>query len=200
MKAEELYTKDNKPTGIYFCSGCRKIYSIKGLAENCCLCRQCNNQIIDPQYDFQSVCSNCRSVNSERNKKDKLRNAERVTKPTTDFIYSEDFSRNEGYMTVDELEEEAAQDDVELPCYVYDCDSQNWGGIDIGDCLENEFQDWFEDAQDHITDYDGLYAFITEWNKKQTVTQYMVNYNRIYVIDEDRFNQLISEEQVVSHE
>jgi len=127
---------------------------------------------------------------------EKLKAAEIITKPSHGWLYSINESvGNYGYIEIDSLDElDLFFDGIEnIPCFLFDCDEEKWSGIDIDDAIDSELCEWFEDAAQQINHYDELKAFISEWNAKQTLRQYYINYGRILILDKTKFNELLKQ-------
>lgn len=127
----------------------------------------------------------------------RLKAAEIIDKPSHGWLYSNnELIGNCGYFEINNLDEiNLVLGGIEdKPCFLFDCDEEKWGGIDIDDAIENELCDWFEDAAGQVSHYDELKEFISKWNAKQHVFQYFPNYGRVIVLDRVKFNQLVNGE------
>lgn len=202
MDAKPLFTKERDDVVAYFCSTCRIVRGTQSDAEQCCtaiICK-CGAKVGLRQGNFglnPKSCPECREKMHLKLQKDKLRSAERISEPTSRYVFSESVSYKDGYFELAQLEEVVdleGGDDV--PFFVYDCDRTKWHGFDAEKLIEAAFEsDWFEDADKHVVDFDGLEAFLEEWNAKQTLEQWMWTSKRIIVLDEQKFEDWLNSDE-----
>lgn len=123
----------------------------------------------------------------------KIINATIIEKPTHSIVYSRNESLgNDGFFDLDDIDDYIDSDD-DKPFFVFDCDEDKWKGINIQSVLEDAMEDFYEGARDQINDIEELEKFIDEWNAKQNVCQYYPNFNRIIVLDKQRFEDYITQ-------
>lgn len=122
---------------------------------------------------------------------DGLRKAERITTPTTKFVFS-DCNGFFSLERIDDVIDLSAGDD--MPFFVYDCDRQVWGGLaPASDLIEAALEgDWFDGAEDHAVHVDELQASLNQWNAKQNIEQFVWTDKRIIVLDEKRFEEWLN--------
>lgn len=66
--------------------------------------------------------------------------------------------------------------------------------FDIENYLESYMSDnHHEDAMDEIKDYDWLVWFWKKWKAKQTVSTFFIDYQRIIVLDQERYERELAE-------
>lgn len=117
-----------------------------------------------------------------------LKNATIIEKPTHGWVYTNNEQYGHaGFFELDDIND--FFDENEKPFFVFDCDVNKWAGIDIDDVLANELENWYDGAGDHIVDYDELVNFVKQWNKKQHLTEYLPNMEKIIILDRERFNR-----------
>ena len=115
MNAEQLYLADSTPSGVYFCTQCRVVYSEHDAAERCCKPVLCECGATCDKY--RSTCWTCVSARlAEREQKA----WERATKTplseyTLDTVYVGD-----DYLLVGELETRLDDDPDNVP-RIYAC-------------------------------------------------------------------------------
>ncbi|HAU6298002.1 TPA: hypothetical protein JD836_14940 [Citrobacter freundii] len=189
----------------YQCSKCKEFHHNEANAQLCCHpnCLNCGNELPHKRVGLfvgAKVCDACREEEARKNVIEKLRNAERVDKPTTSFLFVPGV---EDYLNLDDYEDYAASGlslvdvvkdfcldrakPVPIPEYVYDCDAEAWQGLNLSTIIENDLEEWFEDAADHLTGVDELAKAIATFNAKQTLTQYHQS-PRIIILDPARFD------------
>lgn len=194
MNAKPLFTQDKSDIVAYFCSECRIVKATEKEAEKCCkplFCATCGGLV----EQYRNVCETCAKKISLSSLKTSLAKAIRLKKPTTDKIYSEGLGSDDGYIDFSELDEVVAEDECEMPLFVYDCQKEVWAGLDAESILENSLEgDWYEDAIHNVELRDELENMIKLWNDKQTLNQYMVNMEKIIVINDAQFDAWLADD------
>lgn len=194
MDAKPLFTDDREEIVAYFCSKCRVVKQTEQQAEECCKPlpgRFCHCGVEIPHKWIWNSCDKCRAAKSTAELKESLRAAEVINTPSHSWVYSNCGGGNDGYFKLSEIE--GIFEDDEMPLFVYDCDKQVWKGLSDEDFIYSELEgDWFEDAADHVVDQDELAKFLENWNKKQTLHQFMACTRRIIVLDKDKFTSWLS--------
>ncbi|MCX4026981.1 hypothetical protein H0A36_27960 [Endozoicomonas sp. SM1973] len=201
MDAKSLFTETGEKVSVSYCGKCKKIWYSEAGAEQCCqpsYCK-CGNELKGYRHD----CRSCQDKASLLKEKQRVMKAQRVTQPSNndDYVYCDGFG-NEGYLHWGDIEDECDSEDKEIPVFVYDCKESKWKGLsagDIDDLIRNHFEDsdWFDGAIDQVQAIDELEAFVNEWNKKQTLIGFWPDYEKIIVLNEQRFNDWLKEEPSV---
>ncbi|MEB2478137.1 hypothetical protein QMM96_22165 [Citrobacter freundii] len=190
---------------MYQCGKCKEFHHSQGNAHLCCHpnCLNCGKELSHKRVGLfvgTKVCDACREEEARKNVIEKLRNAERVDKPTTSFLFVPGI---EDYLNLDDYEDYEASglslvdvvtnfcqdraNPVPAPEYVFDCDAETWEGLNLHTIIESDLEEWFEDAADHLTGVDELAKAIAAFNAKQTLTQYHQS-PRIIILDPARFD------------
>ena len=189
MNAKPLFTEDKTDIVAYFCSKCRIVKAEEKDAEACCEIKLC--ACGDEVKKYYSVCEACNKNNQLIKLKESVASATRITKPTSEYVHSDHTNHNEGFFCLDEIED--VFDDSEMPFYVYDCTKQNWKGLGAQDLISTALEDdWYEGAEDNVVDAEDLIKFVDNWNKKQTLHQFIPN-KKIIVLDEEKLTTWLNE-------
>lgn len=182
MTAIELHVKTDevyKPAGVWYCSKCRIVSIHQATAEQCCqprICERCDNET---WAKYRSLCEKHEKEDRKKKEQEKLDRAKLL--PDWDgWIYCEDFQlHNEGYFAdvgelleyIDDYREDEGLE-LECPKFVYATTFRKFQ-LDADEILESEADhDHHEDIRDSLIDEESLYAFIKEWNAKQTAGSY----------------------------
>lgn len=119
-----------------------------------------------------------------------LKNAAILEKPTHGWVYTDnDTIGFDGFFDLDDIDDFFYK--TEKPFFVFDCDVSHWDGINIDDALDNELENWYDGARDHIVDYDELVNFVKQWNSKQPLKEFLFNRSRIIILDRERFDSFL---------
>lgn len=165
-QAVELYEKDGRATGVYFCSTCRVVYADKDGADWCHgerLCA-CGNKI--PQHDRGRKCNECRS--KEWQEKERKREAERFDAATkiseSDYKGEHVYSNDKYYDSVADAIDGYLEGHE--PEYVWACQDKRLPPIDLEDVTCNLLDNMWEDADtSDLHGIDELEAAIEAFNK-----------------------------------
>lgn len=165
-QAVELYEKDGRATGFYFCSTCRIVYATKDKADWCHgehLCA-CGKRI--PQHERGRTCSECQS--KEWREKDAKKEAERFEAATkiTEAEYKGEhvYCGDKYYDSVEDAVDGylAGQE----PEYVWACKEHGIPTIDLEDVTTNILDNMWEDADtSDLNGIDELEAALALFNK-----------------------------------
>jgi len=141
---------DVKEVICYKCGKCGLVYHVKEWAERCCKpkkCERCGAEL--PYKSYWLLCDKCRV---EKEKEEELKRFSKAQKYSIknvppercEMMYSDYYGYNEGYFSeIEELEEYCADNDIEMPDYVY-CTSCHQLNIDVDSLVENECEDLHE--------------------------------------------------------
>ncbi len=169
----------------YQCSICRKYYLDEHVADSCCTSSpvapatpakkcECGAEL---KYYYHVSCEPCRE-------KYRFEQAEKI-ESYDGWIYAESLeSHNEGFFeSVDDMIE-YCEDDKVIPEYVYATKKIVWRGACIDNLLDS-LDDFYDEADEHIVDFEELETFITEWNKKQNIVSYRPDYTKVILIKKE---------------
>jgi hypothetical protein len=185
--ALKLIRTMDEDASFFACKSCKRLHLEKANAEKCCVpytCRVCG--VETPQY--YTAC--------ERHSQGaRLQKATIAERSPCGWVYDEcGGGHQDGYFdSVESLLDWYVDEAESRPLYVYACKERPWKGISLGDVLQNEHEDHYEDAEDSLVEVKELGEFLTVWNAKQKIVSYDVDYSRVIPIDADGFAALLAE-------
>jgi hypothetical protein len=171
----------SKEIRAWECEKCKKAYTNKTVADNCCKdksefsnCRVCGVEI----QKYKTICYEC--LQKERYKKG---NKIKYSNYDLEYVYDEGSERY--FSDIEDISEHYEDIDAEMPKWVYGCDIVKFE-IGIDSALENASENMYEDFDysKESVDLEELYDYIEKWNKKQTAQAYEVNYKKIILLNE----------------
>lgn len=191
MDVKELVFRGEDVVKAYVCGKCRKYYgTLLEAAKTCCTPNVCNVCEVEVEKPWL-ICPKC--------KEEKRFNAATkvpYSEYTGDMLYDE--SLDKWFHGMDEVLTDFYYDKTEPPEYVFGTKQRVWNGLDIRHILGNELEDYqTEDNPDYgydrLNDLEELVSFVKEWNKKQNVFIYDVDYKTIVLLPEDERQDYIRE-------
>lgn len=176
---------------IYACKDDRAHEQARKFAEECCAVRHCAcGTELEKGW---TACAPCR----ERNK---LKRAKIIDAKNYDGAVCADVNGewDEGYSSsVAAMLQWCEEHDEPIPAYCHPCTEQHLR-LDAGDLLDQATDGMHEDACDQVVDADSLIAFLKDWNAKQTCISYFEDRTRVIVLDQERFDALITDPNPVT--
>ena len=168
---------------IWVCGECGHLYTKfmdndpRKQAEECCKQQycECGNKI-DAGY-VGPKCSPCNSSIRDAARIAKAEEVEYLDGP----VYCD--SRDRYWSDLDEFTDWLArelddEEDPSIPEWLHPCNTRSFHKLDAQSFLENELDDYFEDAIDHVVDFDGLQKFFDEWSDKQTLSCWEADFKK----------------------
>ena len=192
MNATELYHKDGKSTGVFYCSKCRLVRREQQHAEQCCGVRHCHTCPAEAA-DGRIYCAPCQLIHEMAREAARYDKAEKVTS-WDGWVYREDCGYQDGYFNsvaeyldwIAESDEEAADNgDTEpaMPDYVWTCSENRFCQLDYDSIIENATQDAYEDWNTEVNGADDLKAAIEKFNEaNKELISYHPNYKRALIL------------------
>jgi hypothetical protein len=185
MNATELFHKDGRPAGVFYCGECRIIFKDASSAELCCGSYKCEDCGKGTGSRSWLVCDGCRS---ERDRKRELERFERAEKLTDwdGWVYDEGSGRNGYHQSVADLLEFYEDEERQPPEYVWACDSTAFATLGI-----DRVKDWILDGGDAYEDFDPddlngleeLSRALEKFNEANAaVLSYHPNYKRAVLV------------------
>jgi hypothetical protein len=184
MNATELFTKEGKSAGVFYCATCKRISQNQYLADVCCapkLCEKCN----EPRPDHYLLCDSCRHIADHARELERFNKAVKVQH--SDWcgpVYADGYGYNEGYFaSLDEMFDYLEEDD--LPEYAYCCLVRPVVDVSVNDIIErildNDVPENFE--LDDIKGTEELEKALTVFREvnKESV-KWNPDYSRVVVI------------------
>lgn len=174
----------------YACWDCDKVYLDKDFAQRCCAVKTCSRCGVETEKHYMyTACTTCREIL-------KAHRVKVVDKSEADdgVVYSDSHQGtwDDGYSSsIEEMLELHEDEGWETPAYVHPCKANHFS-FDPADIFDRVHDNHHEDAVDQIEDTEGLFAFFKEWNAKQNLTSYYQKHDSIIVLDQERFDALLS--------
>mgnify|MGYP001203851990 CR=1 FL=1 len=182
MNATELFHKDGRPAGVWYCEKCRLTFSHREAAELCCkpyVCSLCGK----PCEQFHTICESCLSARRIAVEQERFEKAVKLTE-WDGWVYVEGLGFQDGFFPdTDELREHC-EEGVDLPSYAWTCSSKPLVRVDADDILD----DIFTDAQEDLERYriEGLKEFreaVEAFNEANKILlAYNVNYTQLVLL------------------
>jgi hypothetical protein len=168
---------------VYACGECRCLipgHHTKEEAAKCCKIQRCKD--CKKELKLSYACDQCFDCAcAERESKKVYTDVEYVDGPLCEL------NGDRYFQDMDELLDHYANEEAdERPEFFHPCDKVRWSGIGknvIGDALESETEDLFEDAEDHMTPTTEINEAIEKWNKEQNITYWVARQNERITVD-----------------
>lgn len=189
MNATELYLKDGRPTGVYFCSVCRGTYRDKEPAEECCSlhkkCVGCGELI--SRKSPKIACPACVAKKRDAQEQERFNKAAKVSE-WDGMIYSEGHG-GEYFHDLDEFVEWMMDESLDLPEYVWTCDQQRVVDVDVSVIVnhigDSELAPDDFDEED-LNGLDELQGAIIKFNSlNEDFVTYTPNYNLALILKKE---------------
>lgn len=120
MNAIELFHKDGRPAGVWYCVECKLTFSNREAAELCCkpyVCSLCGK----PCKQFHSICESCLSARTIAVEQERFEKAVKLTE-WDGCVYREGLGFQDGFFSsTDELAVYCLEDGVDIPHYAWTC-------------------------------------------------------------------------------
>lgn len=200
----------------YRCEKCKAFYPTNHLATLCCNpnCCECGKELPANKQGVTGIysqvrCPECAKASMQKRQNalqaEMVRQSRMIAMPTGCFVYHPSFP-NEGFLDLDDYKAngwtlaEIVADvcahygpkPIPVPAYVFDCDPEEWKGLDIDDLITNELEEWYEGAESCVNGLEELREAVKAFNDKQTLTQHH-RADRLIVLDAEAFTKLIQE-------
>lgn len=155
MNAIQLFHKDGKDSGIFYCGSCRIVHPEQSKADLCCQPYKCSACGVETRK-YVSECATCRDIRETGKEKEVFEKAEKVTE-WDGWIFSDGLGYGDGYFSdVDDLIEWCEENDVPRPEYVWTCEPVAFAQITVDQVTEliTDSGDAYEDFEQ--SDLNGL--------------------------------------------
>lgn len=171
MNATELYLKDGRSAGIWYCEKCRIVSKDKETAEKCCApwhCKTCGEEC----ERYRMLCRECRDAEANEQWHQMLAEAEEIPSDEYDGPWYYEGYGDDGFLWDDSrLFEECEENGEQPPEFVFCCNA-NVFTVDVRDIIEDaEAHLEIDNCDGYAPDYNGLDEFkaacqkFTEANK-----------------------------------
>lgn len=195
MNATELYLKDGRSAGIFFCEKCKIVAHSKSLAEQCCnnyKCQDCGN---DTGSRLWLVCDRCRDMREIKREQERYEKADKVTEWAGWVFDGSDY-----FESIDDMAERYEDDSRELPDYVWACECNHFVHADVSDITErmadNAYEDWEPDTLAGLNELKSALGKFNDQNKD--VCSYSPDYTKAVLIKQSLETAISSAEQITN--
>lgn len=178
MNATELFLKDGRTAGVFYCEKCRVVARTKDDADQCCvpyICKTCGKET---GRRFYTICDTCVTAKHAKEERERFDKAEKLTEWSGWVVCGDDF-----YESVSDMLDMV--DHEELPQYVWACKSRQFVKVDICSILEGIGEDGYEDFDPDTLD--GIPALDTALkafeDANATVLSYEPDYTKAVLIN-----------------
>ncbi|MGA7885258.1 MAG: hypothetical protein WCA44_05900 [Acidobacteriaceae bacterium] len=166
MSAIELYEKDGRATGVFFCSSCRVVHATQDAADWCHGERLCACGTKIPTHQHGRTCNECQSKEwRERDAKKEAERFEAAAKITeADYHGEHVYLGDEYYDSVEDAIDEYLEG--QEPEYVWACREHGLPKVDIEDVTSNLLDNMWDDADtSDLSGIEELEAALVAFNK-----------------------------------
>jgi hypothetical protein len=175
MNATELFLKDGKPTGIFFCEKCRQIACTHDSAERCCknyLCTKCG---VDTGQRSWTACEPCRRAAEAEGERARFEKAEKLTKWDGWVDDGSDYYPSVGaYLE----SRDSGSGNGDVPEYVWACKAIQIVKVDSDHLMQEIEEHGYEDFDSSTLD--GLAEFETACKAFEKANADVVSYEPDY--------------------
>ena len=170
MNSAELYTKEGKPTGVFYCTKCSKIPNghkpTKENAEACCAPRICDCGA-EIKSGYQSTCEKCQReafrARFAKQYADRLERAKEVESMSPDCMLFDPCS-DEYFDEIESYLEDCEENEIEPKEFPFIAPFQPVVMRDAADLLESSTDDHCEEIWDNAPDFTEINAAIEKAN------------------------------------
>ena len=186
MNATELYTKEARPTGVFFCEKCNRVGLDKASAERCCVphrCKTCGKE------EKMLECNECFTKREREKEAQRFEKAEKVSE-WEGWVYSDGLGYKNGYFeSVEDLEDYLEdQPSYSRPEYVWTCEQQSFVSADaetIYEQIENDERAYEDFERGSLNGTDELEAALKAFTEANTgIVSYTPDYSKALLLPE----------------
>ena len=170
MNATELFHKDGRTAGVFYCEKCRRVKRTETEANKCCqpyTCSTCGKEC----RQYWTICDACNEAKTEAVEVERFEKAEKVAE-WSGWVYSDGLGFNNGYFdSVEELVNHCEDEAIDLPPYAWTCREMQFVSFDLGSITERfadeAHENWDPDQLKGTVEFEvAIETFITA-NKDQ---------------------------------
>ena len=150
MNATELFHKDGRTAGVFYCEKCRMVKRTQYEAEQCCKPYKCSSCGKDCERQYYTICNECDRQREITREQERFAKAEKVTEWDGPVLYGDTY-----YESIEDMIE---TEEDELPDYVWTCTIEKFVEIDVDGILqricENGYEDFDESSLKGIEEFE----------------------------------------------
>jgi len=189
MNATELFLKDGKTAGIFFCGKCRMVAHSQQMAEECCQSYKCQYCGKDTGTRHYTACDECRAANEAKKERERFEKAEKLA-TWGGWVYSEGLGYNEGFFpSIEDLLDYCLDEEV-FPEYVWACKPNHFAVLDADSILQQmeESGEAYEDFErENLNGIEELKVAVEKFNEANAnnpaAVAYEPDYTKAVIID-----------------
>lgn len=192
MNATELFHKDGRPAGVWYCGKCRLSFSHREPAEQCCLPNPCVVCGKPCERMFYTTCDSCRSAQRIAREHERYTKAVKLTE-WDGWVYVEDMGFQDGYFQdIDELELYCLEDGAELPRYAWTCSTKPLVHVEADDIYYCVFMDSEEDRERYrIKGFEEIGKAVGAFNEaNKHLLTYQPDFTRCVLMKQAQANEI----------
>lgn len=141
INATELFHKDGRSAGAWYCGKCRLSFSHREPAEQCCLPHPCVVCGKPCEKMFYTICNSCKSAQEIAREHERYTKAVKLTE-WGGWVYVEGMGFQDGFFQdTEDLDDYCLGEGEELPPYAWTCTSKRLILLDIDVILEGILDD-----------------------------------------------------------
>lgn len=185
MNAIQLYTKEGKPTHLFFCEKCRCVAASEGAANLCCdrKCEKCGVSI----DGYWTHCEPCRKFRDAEKEKAVFEKSKKVplAEYTGGMLFCKAYPGNDGFCTLEDFLDWLDNEAESQPEYVWATNPETLPAFDVDGGIENITSEAFDDAIDHIApaSIEKLRAAAKEFDEaNKHIVTYRVDYSTAVIL------------------
>lgn len=200
MSAPIIFTSRGSSTKVVACTTCKSVVSstmmfgdgpgaldqaIAMAADHCtpASCETCGAAV----QQFHTSCSVCDAVRRRAGENQRFASATKVSlaeyaRTGGEWLWREGWG-HDGYVRIDDIEEELDRDGAIPPLYMWACDEHGFPTLDAMDLLGGALDEMHEGASEQLVNIEGLQATLDAWCKLQTVKSYTPNKKTVVLIE-----------------
>lgn len=187
ITAIELFHSDGRPSGIWYCSECRAVYTKQHGAQRChgvTHCETCKVSLGKRAPHYRKQCEECdrKDWRDKQVKEEFDRYTKAVKIAASEYTGPQVFFNDRYYETV----EDAIDGCDEPPEYVWSAKNIGLRQANLEDLTERVLEEAWEDAEpDDLNGIDELQKAVDAFNEANIgIAVYMVDYHEAIVLDE----------------
>ena len=178
MNATELFHKDGKPAGLFYCEKCRMMAQNRETAEQCCQNYKCSVCGRDTGERHWLICEECRRADDARKEREHFEKAEKLHSCDGPVWHGDEFYQDLETM-LDML------DGDPLPKYVWASNENHFVHAcveDITGCMEGDaYEDWDPETLNGLDELKVALDKFNEANKE--VVSYTPDYTKAVMVE-----------------
>lgn len=171
MNAYELFHKDGRTAGAFYCSKCRVIHPSNEAAEQCCAPYKCQYCGKETERNYHTCCDACRAIKDDERELERFTKSEKLTE-WDGPVYSEGLGYRDGFFEsvadmIEELGDAADENDEVTPVtYVWTCRKIPFAIASLDTITERITEEGYEDFDpDDLNGLKELEDAIDKFNK-----------------------------------